>query len=66
MRCAELLGELADERLGGVGGEAAGIAGGVEDVEEKLGEPLTVFGGGGSFVEGGISTEDSKPERVSS
>jgi hypothetical protein len=35
---AELLDELADEGLGGVGGEAAGVAGGVEDVEEELGE----------------------------
>jgi hypothetical protein len=43
---------LADEGLGGVGGEAAGVAGGVEDVEEKLGETLAVFGGGWSFVEG--------------
>ncbi len=44
--------ELADEGLGGVGGEAAGVAGGVEDVEEELGEALAVFGGGGGFVEG--------------
>jgi len=48
----ELLDELADERLGGVGREAAGVAGGVEDVEEELGETLAVFCGGGGFVEG--------------
>ena len=44
---AELLDELADERLGGVGGEAAGVVGGVHDVEQELGEALAVFGGGG-------------------
>ena len=52
VRGAELLDELADEWLGGVGGEASGVAGGVEDVEEELGETLAIFGGGGSFVEG--------------
>jgi hypothetical protein len=40
---AELLDELADQWLGGVGREAAGVAGGVEDVEEELGEALAVF-----------------------
>jgi hypothetical protein len=49
---AELLGELADDGLGGVGGEAAGVAGGVEDVEEELGETLAVFCGRWSCVEG--------------
>ena len=48
----QLLDELADERLGGVGREAAGVAGAVEDVEEELGEALAVFCGGGSFVRG--------------
>jgi hypothetical protein len=48
----ELLDELADERLGGVGGEAARIAGGVKDIEEELGEALAVLCGGGSFVDG--------------
>ena len=52
VRGAELLDELAGEGLGGVGGEAAGVAGGVEDVEEELGETFAVFRGGGSFVEG--------------
>ena len=52
-RRGQLLDELADEGLGGIGGEAAGVAGGVHDVEQKLGEALAVFGGGGSFVEGG-------------
>jgi len=52
MGCAELLGELADEGLGGVGGETAGVAGGVHDVEQELGEALAVFCCGGGFVEG--------------
>jgi hypothetical protein len=51
VRCSELLNELADEGLGGVGGEAARVAGGVEDVEKELGETLSVFCRGGSFVE---------------
>ena len=52
VRGSELLDELADEGLGGVGGEAASVAGRVENVEEKLGEALAVFCGGGSFVRG--------------
>jgi len=52
VRGSELLDELADEGLGGVGGEPAGVARGVEDVEEELGEALAVFCGGGSFVRG--------------
>jgi len=47
----ELLCELANKRLGGVGGEAAGVAGGLEDVEEELGEALAVFGGGECLVD---------------
>ncbi len=52
VRRAEWLCEAADEGFGGVGGEAAGVAGGVQDVEEELGEALAVVRGGGSFVEG--------------
>jgi len=48
-----LLRELADEGLGGVGWEAAGVAGGVHDVEQELGEALAIFGCGGGFVEDG-------------
>ena len=50
---SELLDELADEGLGGVGGEAAGVAGGLEDVEEKLGEELAVLRRRWSLVGGG-------------
>jgi hypothetical protein len=50
---AELQGELADEGFGGVGGKAAGVAGGLEDVEEKVGEALAIVGGGGCLVECG-------------
>ena len=53
MGCAELLRELADEGLGGVGWEAAGVAGGVHDVEQELGEAFAVLGRGGGFVEDG-------------
>ena len=49
--CSQRLDELADEGLGGVGGEAAGVAGGLEDVEEELGEELAVLCGGGGFVD---------------
>ena len=52
VRGGELLDELADQGLGGVGGEAAGVAGGMEDVEEELGEALAVLCCGGGFVEG--------------
>ena len=53
VRGAESLDELADEGLGGVGGEATGVAGGVEDVEEELGEELAVLRCGWGFVEDG-------------
>ena len=44
---------MAEDGLGGVGWEAAGVAGGAQDVEQELGKALAVGSGGGGFVEDG-------------
>ena len=44
--------EAADDRLAGVGGVAAGVAGLEEDVLEEIGEAFEVAGGGLGFGRG--------------
>ena len=50
---AEMLSEASDDRLAGVGGKAAGVAGNVHDVEQELGEAFAVSRCGGGLVEEG-------------